>query len=151
MPLHPHNTAGCSILVAYQAQDASQDETAECAKIVSEVTGMSFLACDVAGNKRKREAARMYSPPLSPSGVIGALSCFSCESSTSATADSRASATAAGVGPWAPSAPVSVSSSPEPPGRAPKRAAAAGVARPVAHPLPPDEESRDAWPSTCAA
>lgn len=132
--------------------NASEDETAECAKIISEVTGMSFLVCDVggmiAGNKRKHAAARMYSPPLSPSGVIGALSCFSCESSLSATADSRTLATtAAGVGPWAPSAPVSVSSSPEPPGRAPKRAAAAGVP----HPLPPDEESRDAWPSTCAA
>lgn len=123
--------------------NAPEDETAECAKIISEVTGMSFLACDVgvsAGNKRKHAAARMYSPPLSPSGVIGALSCFSCESSTST------ATTAAGVvGPWAPSAPVSVSSSPEPHGRPPKRAAA------VPHPLPPDEESRDVWPSTCAA
>ncbi|XP_066399149.1 cyclin-D3-2-like [Miscanthus floridulus] len=129
--------------------NAPEDETAECAKIISEVTRKSFLACDVsvsAGNKRKHAAARMYSPPLSPRGVIGALSCFSCESSTST------ATTAAGFGPsWAPSAPVSVSSSPEPSGRAPKRAAAAGVAVPVPHPLPPDEESRDAWPSTCAA
>ncbi|XP_066393990.1 cyclin-D3-2-like [Miscanthus floridulus] len=129
--------------------NAPEDETAECAKIITEVTGMSFLACDVGlstRNKRKHAAARMYSPPPSPSGVIGALFCFSCESSTSTTT------TAAGVGPsWAPSAPVSVSSSPEPSGRAPKRAAAAGVAVPVPHPLPPDEESRDAWPSTCAA
>ncbi|EER96424.1 hypothetical protein BDA96_02G150900 [Sorghum bicolor] len=127
--------------------NAPEDETAECAKIISEVTAMSFLVCDVgasAGNKRKHAAARMYSPPLSPSGVIGALSCFSCESSTST------ATTAAGVGPsWAPPAPVSMSSSPEPPGWAPKRAAAAGVVKP--HPLPPDEESRDAWPSTCAA
>ncbi|XP_066384879.1 cyclin-D3-2-like [Miscanthus floridulus] len=65
--------------------NAPEDETAECAKIISEVTGMSFLACDVgvsAGNKHKHAAARMYSSPLSPRGVIGALSCFSCESWT---------------------------------------------------------------------
>ncbi|RCV10865.1 hypothetical protein SETIT_2G142900v2 [Setaria italica] len=129
--------------------NAPEDEAAECAKIISEVTGMSFLAGDAgagAGNKRKHAAARMYSPPLSPSGVIGALSCFSCESSSSATADSRPASTSAAAGTW----PASVSSSPEPPGRAPKRAAVA-AAPPVPHPLPPDEESRDAWPSTCAA
>ncbi|OEL25285.1 hypothetical protein BAE44_0013696 [Dichanthelium oligosanthes] len=130
--------------------NAPEDKASECAKIISEVTGMSFLACDVgAGNKRKHAAARMYSPPLSPSGVISALSCFSCESSSSATADSRPTSTAAAaVGAWPVSAPTSVSSSPEPSGRTPKRAAAA---LPVPHPLPPDEESRDAWPSTCAA
>ncbi|XP_062194216.1 cyclin-D3-2-like [Phragmites australis] len=124
-----------------------EDEIAECAKIISEATGMSFLAGDIGivggGNKRKHAAARMYSPPLSPSGVIGALSCFSSESSSSASADSRSPAAVAA---WAASAPVSVSSSPEPPGRASKRAVAT-----LALPLPPDEESRDAWPSTCAA
>ncbi|PWZ38884.1 Cyclin-D3-2 [Zea mays] len=168
-PRHrPSAWAAAALLITAAAGDgdtellalinAPEDKTAECAKIISEVTGMSFLACDVgvsAGNKRKHAAAQLYSPPPSPSGVIGALSCFSCESSTSATA------MAAAVGPWAPSASVSVSSSPEPPGRAPKRAAAAsasasasaGVAPPVQvpHQLPPDEESRDAWPSTCAA
>nr|CAB3456624.1 unnamed protein product [Digitaria exilis]CAB3503062.1 unnamed protein product [Digitaria exilis]CAB3503066.1 unnamed protein product [Digitaria exilis] len=127
--------------------NAPEDEAGECAKIISEVTGMSFL--DVgAGNKRKHAAARMYSPPLSPSGVIGALSCFSGESSSSATAaDSRPASTLAA---WAASAPSSVSYSPEPTGRAHKRAAVA-LPDPVQHPLPPDEESRDAWPSTCAA
>ncbi|CAL5075343.1 unnamed protein product [Urochloa decumbens] len=131
--------------------NAPEDEAAECARIISEVTGMSFLAGGVdftggAGSKRKREAARMlYSPPPSPSGVIGALSCFSCESSSSATADSRpASSTAAAAGAWR----AYVSSSPEPPTKRPAVAAAAPV---VPHPLPPDEESRDAWPSTCAA
>ncbi|CAN6172042.1 unnamed protein product [Urochloa humidicola] len=135
--------------------NAPEDEAAECARIISEVTGMGFLAGDFAaaggagaGSKRKREAAGvLYSPPLSPSGVIGALSCFSCESSSSATADSRpaSSTAAAAAGAW----PVSVSSSPEP---STKRAAVA-AAPPVVvpHPLPPDEESRDAWPSTCAA
>ena len=106
---------------------------------------MSFLAGGAgAGNKRKHAAARMYSPPPSPSGVIGALSGFSCESSSSATADSRPASTAAAAGAWA----ASVSSSPEPAGRAPKRAAAA---LPVPHPLPPDEESRDAWPPSTSA
>ncbi|PUZ69800.1 hypothetical protein GQ55_2G141500 [Panicum hallii var. hallii] len=128
--------------------NAPEYEAAECARIISEATGMSFLAGAGgagAGNKRKHATARMYSPPLSPSGVIGALSCFSCESSSSATADSRpASTAAAAAGAWV----ASVSSSPEPAGRDPKRAAAA---LPVPHPLPPDEESRDAWPSTCAA
>nr|CAB3452931.1 unnamed protein product [Digitaria exilis] len=127
--------------------NAPEDEAGECAKIISEVTGMSFLDVGV-GNKRKHAAARMYSPPLSPSGVIGALSCFSGESSSSATAaDSRPASTSAA---WAASAPSSVSSSPEPTGRANKRAAVA-LPDPVQHPLPPDEESRDAWPSTCAA
>ncbi|CAN6203916.1 unnamed protein product [Urochloa humidicola] len=130
--------------------NAPEDEAAECARIISEVTGMGFLAGGDAfsGGKRKREAAAgmLYSPPPSPSGVIGALSCFSCESSSSATADSRpASFTAAAAGAW----PASVSSSPEPPT---KRAAVAAAPQVVAqHPLPPDEESRDAWPSTCAA
>uniref|UniRef100_A0A0A9FB96 Cyclin N-terminal domain-containing protein n=1 Tax=Arundo donax TaxID=35708 RepID=A0A0A9FB96_ARUDO len=124
--------------------NAPEDEVVKCAKIISEATGMSFLAVDAGtGNKRKHAATRMYSPPLSPSGVIGgALSCFSCESSSSATADSRFPAA---VTTWPASAPVSVSSSPEPHGRPPKRTAAAAL------PLPPDEESRDAWPSICAA
>uniref|UniRef100_A0A453KG67 Cyclin-like domain-containing protein n=1 Tax=Aegilops tauschii subsp. strangulata TaxID=200361 RepID=A0A453KG67_AEGTS len=34
-------------------------------------------------NKRKRAAAGLHSPPLSPSGVIGAAAYFSCESSSS--------------------------------------------------------------------
>ncbi|CAL5080345.1 unnamed protein product [Urochloa decumbens] len=126
--------------------NAPEDEAAECARIISEVTGMTFLAGGGAGSKRKREAVRMfYSPPPSPSGVIGALSCFSCESSSSATADSRpASSTAAAAGAWR----ASVSCSPEPPT---KRVAVAAPPPVVTHPLPPDEESRDAWPSTCAA
>ncbi|KAL6596928.1 hypothetical protein ACP70R_047062 [Stipagrostis hirtigluma subsp. patula] len=122
--------------------NAAEDEVAECAQIIAEATGMAFIAGDggAGGNKRKHAAARMYSPPPSPSGVIGAAACFSCESSSSSM-DSRLPATAAAA--WPSSAPVSVSSSPEPSGRAPKRAATAA--------LPPDEESRDAWPSTCAA
>ncbi|TVU10781.1 hypothetical protein EJB05_44328, partial [Eragrostis curvula] len=138
-------TCHCHVLVLNTiGLDASQDEVAECAKIISEATGMCFLAGDITGssnnNKRKHAAAaRMYSPPLSPSGVIGALSGFSCESSSSSF-DSRAPAVAAAA--WPASAPVSVSSSPE--HRPAKRAAVAPL-------LPPDEESRDAWPSTCAA
>jgi len=50
----------------------------------------------------------------------------------------------AAAGAWA----ASVSSSQEPAGRAPKRAAAA---LPVPHPLLPDEESRDAWPPSTSA
>ncbi|XP_062199404.1 cyclin-D3-2-like [Phragmites australis] len=126
--------------------NAPEDEVDECAKIISESMDMNFLAVNgdgSIGNKRKHAAARMYSPPLSPSGVIGALSCFSCESSSSASADSRSPATVAA---WPLAAPVSVSSTLEPPGRPPKRAAST-----AALPLPPDEESRDAWPSTCAA
>jgi hypothetical protein len=105
---------------------------AQCGKIISEATGMCFLSGDVGGgsnnnNKRKH--------PLSPSGVIGgALSGLSCGSSSSSSFESRAPAAAATVV-------VSVSSSPERPG---KRVRAA--------PLPTDEESREAWaPSTCAA
>jgi cyclin D3, plant len=109
--------------------DASpQDEVAECAKVISEATGMCFLADgDIGTNNNKRKA---YSPPPSPSGVIGALSGFSCETSSSSV-DSRAPATVAATRPA--SAPLS---SPERPG---KRARAASL-------LPPDEESRDAWP-----
>jgi cyclin D3, plant len=115
----------------YMMSDAApQDEVAECAKAISEATGMCFLAGVGTHISNKRKA---YSPPPSPSGVIGALSGFSCESSSSSV-DSKAPATAA--------APVSASSSPEWPG---KRARAASL-------LPPDKESRDAWPSsTCAA
>ncbi|KAL6854561.1 hypothetical protein ACP4OV_019123 [Aristida adscensionis] len=128
---------------------APKDEAAECAKIIAEVTGLVFVAPDGDGDgggggshKRKHATARMYSPPLSPSGVIGGAACF-CWWSSSSSMDSRFPA--AGGGAWPASAAVSVSSSPEPSGRAPKRAASA------AHALPPDEESRDAWPSTCAA
>ncbi|KAL6639732.1 hypothetical protein ACP70R_022554 [Stipagrostis hirtigluma subsp. patula] len=126
--------------------NAAEDEVAECAQIIAEATGMAFIAGDggAGGNKRKHAAARMYSPPPSPSGVIGAAACFSCESSSSSM-DSRLPAAAAAA--WPASAPVSVSSSPEPHGRAPKRAATTTATAA----LPPDEESRDAWPSTWAA
>ncbi|KAL6645111.1 hypothetical protein ACP70R_016719 [Stipagrostis hirtigluma subsp. patula] len=50
---------------------ASEDEVAKCARI------MAFIAGDGGGNKRKHVPARMYSPSLSPSGVIDAVSCFS--------------------------------------------------------------------------
>ncbi|KAK3132530.1 hypothetical protein QOZ80_6AG0523980 [Eleusine coracana subsp. coracana] len=118
--------------------NAAEDEVAECAKIISEATGMCFLAADIAGignnNKRKHAAAQMYSPPPSPSGVIGA---FSCDSSSSSV-DSRAPLAVSAVT-WP------ASQAQERPGRPPKRAA-------IVVQLPPDEESRDAWPpSTCAA
>ncbi|GJN40124.1 hypothetical protein PR202_gb29294 [Eleusine coracana subsp. coracana] len=108
--------------------NAAEDDVAECAKIISEATGMCFLTADIAGigNNNKRKHA--YSPPPSPSGVIGA---FSCDSSSSSV-DSRAPLAVSAV----------TSQAQEPPGRPPKRAAK----------LPPDEESRDAWPpSTCVA
>uniref|UniRef100_A0A453KGB8 Cyclin N-terminal domain-containing protein n=3 Tax=Aegilops tauschii TaxID=37682 RepID=A0A453KGB8_AEGTS len=107
-----------------------QDEVAECVKILSGEVAAGFIGFG-GDNKRKRAAAGLHSPPLSPSGVIGAAAYFSCESSSSS-ADSRSGAATA----WPGS--VSVSSSPEPPGRPLKRATATAM-------LPPDEESRDAW------
>ncbi|KAK1629615.1 hypothetical protein QYE76_003930 [Lolium multiflorum] len=97
--------------------NAPEDEVAECAKIL---TGEAGFVLD---NKRKR------SPPLSPIGVIGSAAYFSRESSTSS-ADVVTTA-------W-PGC-VSVSSSPDPAGRPLKRATSGTM-------LPPDEESRDAWP-----
>jgi cyclin D3 len=96
---------------------------AECAKIL---TGEAGFVLD---NKRKRAPAGLHSPPLSPIGVIGSAAYFSRESSTSS-ADVVTTA-------W-PGC-VSVSSSPDPAARPLKRATAMAM-------LPPDEESRDAWP-----
>ncbi|CAM0950647.1 unnamed protein product [Alopecurus aequalis] len=111
--------------------NAPKDEVAECAKMLSLEAPAGFTGF-VVDNKRKRAPAGLYSPPLSPSGVIGAAAYFSCESSTSS-ADSRSGAVTTA---W-PGC-VSVSSSPEPPSRPLKRAVATAI-------LPPDEESRDAW------
>uniref|UniRef100_A0ACD5XU62 Uncharacterized protein n=1 Tax=Avena sativa TaxID=4498 RepID=A0ACD5XU62_AVESA len=110
--------------------NAPKDEVAECAKILSGEAAPAFMV----DHKRKR-AQGLHSPPLSPSGVIGAAAYFSRESSSSSSIDSRSGAVTTA---W-PGC-VSVSSSPEPPGRPLKRAAAAAMAT-----LPPDEESRDAW------
>lgn len=110
--------------------NAPKDDVAECAKILSGEAAPGFMGFAV-DNKRKR-AAGLHSPPLSPSGVIGAAAYFSCDSSTSSV-DSRSGAVTTA---W-PGC-VSVSSSPEPPSRPLKRAAATAM-------LPPDEESRDAW------
>ncbi|KAE8806642.1 cyclin-D3-2-like [Hordeum vulgare] len=107
-----------------------QDEVTECVKILTGGAAAGFTGIG-GDNKRKRAAAGLHSPPQSPSGVIGAAAYFSCESSSSS-ADSRSGAATA----WPGS--VSVSSSPEPPGRPLKRATATAM-------LPPDEESRDAW------
>ncbi|KAM0889875.1 hypothetical protein ACQ4PT_027432 [Festuca glaucescens] len=107
--------------------NAPEDEVAECAKILTGEAGF------VVYNKRKRAPAGLHSPPLSPIGVIGSAAYFSRESSTSS-ADSRSGAVTTA---W-PGC-VSVSSSPEPPGWPLKRTTAARM-------LPPDEESRDAWP-----
>ncbi|KAG8049422.1 hypothetical protein GUJ93_ZPchr0009g1153 [Zizania palustris] len=113
--------------------DAPKDEMAECSKIISEVAaGDIFIGGD---NKRKR-ATGLYSPPASPSGVIGASACFSGESSSSS-ADSLSGAFAA----WP--------ASPEQPGRPLKRAAVTNTTTAAA--LPPDEESRDAWPPSSYA
>jgi cyclin D3 len=106
--------------------DMPQDEVAVCVKILSGEAGF------VVDNKRKRAPAALYSPPLSPSGVIGSAAYFSRECSSSS-ADSRSGAVTTA---WPLC--VSVSSSPEPPGRPLKRAAATAM-------LPADEESRDAW------
>uniref|UniRef100_A0A0E0LY93 Cyclin N-terminal domain-containing protein n=1 Tax=Oryza punctata TaxID=4537 RepID=A0A0E0LY93_ORYPU len=103
--------------------DAPKDEMAECAKMISEEAAGIVIGGD---NKRKR-AAGLYSPPASPSGVIGASGCFSCDSSSSSV-DSR----------FAAFAPCS-----EPPARPIKRGAV--------DPLPADEESRDAWPPSAYA
>ena len=111
--------------------NAPEDEVAECVKILSGEAAAGFMGFG-GDNKRKRAAAGLHSPPLSPSGVIGAAAYFSCESSSSS-ADSRSGAATA----WPGS--VSVSSSPEPAGRPLKRATATAMM------LPPDEESRDAW------
>ncbi|XP_047046787.1 cyclin-D3-2-like [Lolium rigidum] len=103
--------------------NAPEDEVAECAKIL---TGEAGFVLD---NKRKRAPAGLHSPPLSPIGVIGSAAYFSRESSTSS-ADAVTTA-------W-PGC-VSVSSSPDPAARPLKRATAMAM-------IPPDEESRDAWP-----
>ncbi|KAL6636610.1 hypothetical protein ACP70R_024182 [Stipagrostis hirtigluma subsp. patula] len=55
--------------------NTSEDEVAKCARIMAFIAGDGGASSG--GNKRKHAAARMYSPPLSPSGVIGAVSCFS--------------------------------------------------------------------------
>ncbi|XP_044948097.1 cyclin-D3-2-like [Hordeum vulgare subsp. vulgare] len=110
--------------------NAPEDEVTECVKILTGGAAAGFTGIG-GDNKRKRAAAGLHSPPQSPSGVIGAAAYFSCESSSSS-ADSRSGAATA----WPGS--VSVSSSPEPPGRPLKRATATAM-------LPPDEESRDAW------
>ncbi|KAM0900613.1 hypothetical protein ACQ4PT_020548 [Festuca glaucescens] len=107
--------------------NAPEDEVAECAKILTGEAGF------VVDNKRKRAPAGLHSPPLSPIGVIGSAAYFSRESSTSS-ADSRSGAVTTA---W-PGC-VSVSTSPDPAGRPLKRAMATAM-------LPPDEESRDAWP-----
>uniref|UniRef100_A0A0D9XBC8 Cyclin-like domain-containing protein n=1 Tax=Leersia perrieri TaxID=77586 RepID=A0A0D9XBC8_9ORYZ len=102
--------------------DAPNDEVAECAKILSEEAAAGGI--DI--NKRKR-ATGLYSPPASPSGVIGASACFSCESSSSSF-DSRLAA-----------------SSPDTPGRRPlKRAIAASTTMDAAH-LLADEDCCDAY------
>ncbi|KAM0889876.1 hypothetical protein ACQ4PT_027432 [Festuca glaucescens] len=121
------NTRSCQCHPCAQLIDMPQDEVAECAKILTGEAGF------VVYNKRKRAPAGLHSPPLSPIGVIGSAAYFSRESSTSS-ADSRSGAVTTA---W-PGC-VSVSSSPEPPGWPLKRTTAARM-------LPPDEESRDAWP-----
>ncbi|XP_040383758.1 cyclin-D3-2-like [Oryza brachyantha] len=112
--------------------DAPKDEMAECAKIISEEAAAGIV---IGGdNKRKRVAGLgLYSPPASPSGVIGASACFSCESSSSSI-DSRFAA-------FAP-----CSASPDTPVRPVKRSTAATTTTAV-----PDEESRDAWPPSAYA
>ncbi|KAL6637020.1 hypothetical protein ACP70R_024592 [Stipagrostis hirtigluma subsp. patula] len=59
------------LLALVNASEPPRDEVAKCARI------MAFIAGDSGDNKRKHAAAWMYSPPLSPSGVISAVSCFS--------------------------------------------------------------------------
>ncbi|KAF0914570.1 hypothetical protein E2562_030375 [Oryza meyeriana var. granulata] len=111
--------------------DAPKDEMAECAKIISEAAAGGII---IGGDNKRKRAAGLYSPPASPSGVIGASACFSCESSSSS-ADSRFAAFAA------------CSASPGTPDRPLKRA----IATTTAALLPPDEESRDAWPPSAYA